>query len=192
MLAAIIANLQNVAPAEIPKRLPMVKVDRGGGGGPLWSMRYDFADIMTAVQLFPEIAGEDSAARVVRRLRWIAEALPRIKEAREKRDAVVFLAGAVVGDSAAEERYRATAAAEDERRSLVDQLKIEQLVKIIDEVRGARQPADVPVLVRVPRAMSRGRGSGGSGTSPFAIVAVLGIGVGIGIALSKGLRQART
>lgn len=192
MLATIIANLQNVPLAAT--RLPTVVVDRGGGGGPLWSTRYDFADIMTAVQLFPEIAGEDSAARVVRRLRWIAEALPRIKEAREKREAFVFLAGAVVGDSAAEERHRATAAAEDERRNLIDQLKIEQLVKIIDEVRGAQQLAKASLVhthTHVPRSISRGSGSG-SGTSPFAIVAALGIGVGIGIALSKGFRQANT
>jgi hypothetical protein len=187
VLATVIANLQNVPPAET--RPPMVVVDRGGGGGPLWSTRYDFADIMTAVQLFPEIAGEDSALRVVRRLRWIAEALPQIKDAREKREAVVFLAGAVVGDAAAEERHRATVAAEDERRSLADQLKIEQLVTIIDEVRGAQQPVEVPV--RAPRSISRGRGSD-SGASPFAILAALGVGVGIWVAVSKGLRQART
>lgn len=174
MLAALIAS-QNEPRVE--GRLPVVVVDRGGGGGPLWSTNYDFTDVMTAVQLFPEIAGEDSAARTLRRLHWIREALPRIKEAREKREAVVFLAGAAVGDAAAEERYKAAAAAEVERRGLADQLRIEQLVKIIDEVRGFQQ---AEVQARPPQGPSRG-----GGPSPFAIVAALGLGIGIGIALSR-------
>jgi len=136
MLASIIANLQNVPQPEVARRPPMIKIDRGGGGGPSWP-NYDIVDIMTAVRLFPEIADENPVARAVRRRMWIGEALPHIKEARERREASAFLAGAVVADAAAEERHR-----------LIDQLRVEQLVEIIDEVRGivdqsARSRADV-------------------------------------------------
>lgn len=93
MLASIIANLQNVEPVR-PAKLPMVKIDRGGGG-PSWP-NYDIVDITSAIQLFPEIAGEDTLARAVRRLRWIGEALPYVKEARERREGAVFLAGGML------------------------------------------------------------------------------------------------
>ena len=66
MLASIITNLQNIKPAR-PAKLPLIKIDRGGGG-PGWP--YDVVDILAAIQAFPEIAGEDPNARAVRRARW--------------------------------------------------------------------------------------------------------------------------
>ena len=162
MLAALLANNQNVAVAERPAT---VHVDRGGGG-PLWGPGYDIVDIMTAVQLFPEVAGEDPVARAVRRTRWIGDALPKIKEAREKREAAAFITGATLADAAAEERHQAVEAAANERRKLVDQLKIEQLVEIIDSVR------------RVPVAPPR-RSSG------IAVVLALGVGVVLGVAVAR-------
>src|ERR1700752_1348495 len=114
MLIALIANLQNVQ----PQRLPPVNGDRGGGG-PSWP-RYEIIDIIAAISAFPEIAGEHPVARAARRHRWIGEALPGIKEAREKREAAAFLAGAAVGDAAAEERHAATEA----QRAAMDKLKI--------------------------------------------------------------------
>lgn len=194
MLASIIANLQNVEPVR-PAKLPMVKIDRGGGG-PSWP-NYDIVDITSAIQLFPEIAGEDSFARAVRRLRWIGEALPHVKEARERREGAVFLAGAVVGDAAAEERHKEVEAAIEERRRLVDQLKIEQLVAIIDEVRGtlaaASTPAPAPAsrgTPRVPQVRGQYETTTASGATP--LVLALGIGVVLGVALTTSSRRART
>lgn len=189
MLAAIIANLQNAPQPEASRRPPMIKIDRGGGGGPSWPS-YDIVDIMTAVRLFPEAADEDPVARAVRRRRWIGEALPFIREARERREASAFLAGAVVADAAAEERHRiaaaaaeeqhrAAAVAAEERRRLVDQLKIEQIVEIIDEVRG------ISTSPGVAAATPRRRGQYVVGASPVAIAIALGIGVGIGVALGR-------
>lgn len=181
MLASIIANLQNL-PEEI--RPPMVKIDRGGGG-PLWGPGYDIIDIMAAVQSFPEVAGEDQVARAVRRLRWIGEALPKIKEAREKREAAAFLAGATVADAAAEERHQAAQVAAEDRRRLVDQLKIEQLVQIVDEVRGT---VATPAM---PAPVPRQRGSG-SGTSALSAAILVGLGVAIGLGIARSSRPSRS
>ena len=172
MLAALIANLQN----ERPEKLPTVHVDRGGGGQS-WPS-YDIVDIATAIQLFPEVAGEDSVARAVRRQKWIGEALPGIREARERRDAQVFLAGASIADAAAEERHRVAEVAAEERRRLVDQLEIEQLIAIIDDVRGTPQAQPPPP----PRR--------GSGAIP--ILVALGLGITIGIGLTRPPRRHRS
>ena len=173
MLASIIANLQNVPQLPATARLPVVKIDRGGGGGPSWPS-YDVVDIMTAVQLFPEIAGEDQVTRVVRRMRWIGEALPRIKEAREKREASAFLAGAKLADAAAEERHR-----------LVDQLKIEQLVEIIDEVRGTSVANQKPAPPPPNDTKPRGQYAQTSTLSVGTIAVALGVGIAIGFMLRK-------
>lgn len=129
MLAALLQNNNNSA--RIEARPPMVKIDRGGGG-PLWP-RVDIVDIASAVAAFPEIAGEDSVVRAVRRTRWIGQALPLIKEAREKREAAAFLAGISIGasdpDRAAPAPPSPTPVAD------LDASKIEQLVAIIDAVR---------------------------------------------------------
>jgi hypothetical protein len=186
MLASIIANLQNV-PAAAAKPLPTVKIDRGGGG-PLWGPRYDIVDITMAIRLFQEIPGEDSVARAARRMRWIGEALPGIREAREKREGAAFLAGATIANVAAEDRYKLAAAEvelrhkqaneeAEERRRLIDQLKIEQLIEIIDEVRGSTVPA------AEPKTLLRGQYS--SRTSGAAIAVALGIGVAIGVVLTR-------
>lgn len=165
MLGALLQNNNNTQPAESPRRLPIVNIDRGGGGGS-WP-RYDIVDIFTAISAFPEIAGEDSLTRAARRHRWIGEALPAIKEAREKRDAVAFLVGATLADAAAEERH----AAADAQRDLMDQLKIEQLVDIIDSVRNAAPPS---------RPHERDDGSGAG--LFFGGLVVGGIIVGIALA----------
>jgi len=181
VLASIIANLQNVPQPEATRRPPMIKIDRGGGGGPSWPS-YDIVDIMTAVRLFPEVADEDPVVRAVRRRKWIGDALPHIREARERREASAFLAGVVVADAAAEERHRVATAAAEERRRLVDQLKIEQLVEIVDEVRG------IPSS-QVETPGPRRRGQYLAGASPFAFAFALAIGVGIGVAIGRRRRS---
>lgn len=181
MLASIIANLQNVPEAEAVRRPPMIKIDRGGGGGPSWPS-YDIVDIMTAVRLFPEIADEDPLVRAVRRRKWIGDALPHIREARERREASAFLAGVAVADAAAEERHQAAMAAAEERRRLVDQLKIEQLVEIVDEVRGIPN-----ALVATPEPRRRGQYL--AGASPVAFAIALGVGVAIGVAIGRRRRS---
>ena len=57
MLAAIIANLQNVPQ---PTKLPQIKIDRGGGGQS-WP-RYEIVDIVAAAATFMEVSGEEPAA----------------------------------------------------------------------------------------------------------------------------------
>lgn len=167
MLAAIIQNLQNVTPK--PKPLPMVKIDRGGGGA-LWP-RYEIVDIIAATAAFPELAGEDPVARAARRTRWIGEALPRIKEERERREAAAFLAGAELGGRAATEALPPHA-----------QLSLEKMIEVIDKVR-AQAAADAPP---VPRA--RGQYSASSGTD---IAGVLLVGVLIGGAIGLAIRKRR-
>lgn len=177
MLAAIIANLQNVPqPTRLP---PTVNIDRGGGG-PSWP-RYEIHDIISAINAFPEISGEHPVARAARRHRWIGEALPGIKEAREKREAAVFLAGAALATAAAEEQH----AAADAQRAAMDQLKIEQLVEIIDSV---RQPAR-PVAVAVAVPHERG-GTGTSGIGLFIGGLVVG-GLLVGMARSRRRTRSR-
>lgn len=176
MLAAIIANLQNVPQ---PTKLPVVKIDRGGGG-PSWP-RYEIVDIIAAISTFQEIPGEQPLARAVRRHRWIGEALPGIKEAREKREAAVFLAGATLADAAAEERH----AAIDAQHAAMDQLKIEQLVEIIDAVRGAAAPS-----VAVAKALKRGDRGAGTDVGLFVGGLVVG-GLLVGIALAKRAPRRR-
>lgn len=135
-------------------------IDGGGDGGG----HYSLVDIIAAAATFPEIAGEDATARVARRYRWISEALPFVKEAREKREekiaAVAFLTGAQLG--AATERAEIAAQ---------DRLKIEQIVKVIDEVRNAPPP--------FPRvSICRGRGTTPAGIGASGPVITLGLVLG--------------
>lgn len=158
MLASIIANLQNVPQPEVQSRLPTIKIDRGGGAGPTWP-RYDLVDLMTAMRLFPEIANEDPVARVVRRNRWIGDVLPHVKEARERREAGVFLTGAQLGYVAG---YEAGVAAQTPQVTQVP----------VDKIDPAVVPAAV-VAKPVRRERSRGdHASGGAGL----VVAALAIG----------------
>lgn len=163
MLIALIANNQN-APTAVG-RPPTVHVDRGGGG-PLWGTRYDIIDIVAAASTFPELSGEDSVVRAVRRTKWISDALPHVKEAREKHDAAVFLAGAQFADAAARaERHQFTLA------------EIEKLVRIIDDVRN------------VAPVQSKQQALGG-----YAIALGLGLvlgGITIGVAISRRQRSWR-
>jgi hypothetical protein len=173
MLAAIIANNQNLPQ---PAKLPPVHIDRGGGG-PSWA-RYEITDIVAAISSFREIPGEHPVARAARRHRHIGDALPFIKEAREKRDAVVFLAGITLADAAAEERHAAAIAAAEERHAAQDRLKIEELVAIIDSVR-----TPVPAPAQLDR--------GGSGAGLFIGGLVVG-GLLVGLALSKRSQRRST
>ena len=168
MLAALIANLQNVVQ---PEKLPTVHVDRGGGGQS-WP-QYDIIDIMAATHLFPEIAGEDSVARAVRRQKWIGDALPHVKEARERRDAGVFLTGAQLGYAAG---YEAGASARaDVTADLPDVVVTEAAAA------WARDAA-------MPRA-EQSRGTDGGGAGVGLLVAAIAIG---GVALlSRSSRSRR-
>jgi hypothetical protein len=183
MLAAIIANLQNQPQ---PTKLPTVHVDRGGGG-PSWP-RYDIVDIIAAISTFPEISGEHPVARGVRRHRWIGEALPFVKDARERREAAVFLAGATLADAAAEERY----AAADAQRATMDQLKIEQLVEIIDSVRAAAAAAAAPPVAVAKAPLARGGRVTGmdNGIGLFVGGLVVG-GLLVGLTLARRQSYAR-
>jgi hypothetical protein len=175
MLAAIIANLQNVQPT----KLPTIKIDRGGGGQS-WP-RYEIVDIVAAAASFVEISGEDPAVRAARRHRWIGQALPYVKDAREKREAAAFLAGAQVGAAAereaAEAKAAATTTARSEAAALADKLSIEQMIKIVDEVRG--------IEALVPLRRDRGASSGAAG----GIVIGLVVGVVLGVAIVGSRRR---
>lgn len=174
MLAAIIANLQN---EDQPAKLPMVNIDRGGGGGSLWPS-YDVADIMTATQLFPEVAGEDGFIRAVRRLKWIGEALPRIKEARERRDAGVFLTAAQLGYAAGYEAgatdHRVPEAAATVQVSEAPAMPpTPQLLDPVVEFKVAAKRAAEAREIRRP---DRARGEGGAGIGVALALAALVIG----------------
>lgn len=104
MLAAIIANLQNVQPSPPPPRPSVIKIDRGGGGGS-WP-GYDIVDIVGAIRAFPEMSAEDPVARAARRHRFIGDYL-RNKTATENREAAAFLAGATLAHQVATEESEA-------------------------------------------------------------------------------------
>jgi hypothetical protein len=142
---------------------------------------FDIADIVAAAAVFPEVASEDPITRMARRVRWISEALPFIKDAREKREAAVFLAGAHLADAAAEERHAAQT-----------QLKIEQIVEIIDAVR--RETAPVIPAVASPQpcgSHERGHSRGGGNTLGIFVGGLLVGGLLVGHALRKRTPQRR-
>jgi hypothetical protein len=162
MLVALIANNQNVV-LSVPNNLPTIKIDRGGGGGTRWP-GYNVVDISAALATFPEIAGEDSLARTVRRLRYLDEALPRIRDARENREASAFLVGAEIG-----------------RRAL--------LAELANEVAAfrAREVPEVPRALELEEELPRGRRGGGS-LWPLAIAGIAIVGA-IAIAKHKSRRR---
>lgn len=175
MLAALLQNNNNARAEERP---PMVKIDRGGGG-PIWP-RYDVIDVAAAIAAFPEVAGEDSVVRAARRTRWIGQALPLIKEAREKREAAAFLTGVAIG---AADPGRTVA--EEVAAASVDLAgdRIAQLVAIIDDVRANSAPSKV----RQERAAaSRG---GAAKVGLFVGGLILG---GLAVALIRRGRQRST
>jgi hypothetical protein len=175
MLAALLENNNNTQPQPSPQpssRLPTVKIDRGGGGQS-WPS-YEIVDIVGAMAAFPEISGEPPLVRAARRHRWIGEALPVVRDAREKREALAFLAGATLADAAAEERH----AVVDAQRAVMDELKIEQLVEIIDSVRGAT-PSPVAMTFH-----ERGAAGPSNGFGAFVGGLVLG-GLVVGIVLAS-------
>jgi hypothetical protein len=161
VLAAILQNLLQEVPAQAVGPLPMVEIDRGGGG-PLWP-RYDVVDFAAAVATFPEIPGEDPIARAVRRTRWIGEALPLVREARERREAAVFLTGTEFGYQAGWEEGRRSALA-------------------LDPALGAFAPCEQPTAPEPARpAADRGESGGGTGL----VVAALAIGAVGALALLR-------
>jgi hypothetical protein len=189
MLAALLENNNNTRPQAQSWK---VKLDRSGPSRPRESIdspHYELADIIAATASFPEIPGEHPVARAVRRHKWIDGALPFVKEAREKYAAAAFLAGASLATNVAGEERQAAEIAAEERHAaemkLVAALKIEQLVEIIDSVRG------------VPPATSArlDRGNEGAGAGLFIGGLIVG-GILAGFALSKrrqsngGIRRA--
>ena len=161
MLVALIANNQNVAPG----KLPLIKIDRGGGGA-RWP-GYQIVDIISALQLFPEIRGEHPVARAARRMRFVEEALPGVKEARERREAGAFLVGAALGERVAEEKFYSAES-------------IAPLIRAVDAVRGA--PA-APAAMHVARGAYAGSGMGGA----FLLV---GGGILLGLAIARATRRS--
>jgi hypothetical protein len=181
VLAAIIANLQNI-PQSQPTKLPTIKIDRGGGGQS-WPY-YEIVDIVAAAATFMEISGEDPVARAVRRHRWIGQALPLVKEAREKREALAFLAGAQLGAAAEREAATAEAIARSEAAASTNKLALEQIIKIVDEVRGVDASS-----AQLPLPRCRGDSATGPSGSGAGIVIGLVVGVAIGIAIVGNRRR---
>jgi hypothetical protein len=170
MLAALLANNQNVS---IPATPPMVKIDRGGGGQS-WP-GYEIVDIIAALRAFPEALGEHPVARAARRMRFIEEALPQIKGARESREGAAFLMGAEIGTRALMAEIAAAAdaaAAADEERHR--ELDLKQMIAAFDTIAEMRAKA--------PR--SRGQTAPG-GIGIGSVLLLVGIGVGIGWAISR-------
>jgi hypothetical protein len=192
MLAALLENNNNTQPSPRPSpRLPTVRIDRGGGG-PSWPS-YEITDIIAAISAFQEVPGENPVARAVRRHRWIGDALPGIKEAREKREAATFLLGATLASAVASEEHhavldqlKAEAAAVDAQRAIMDQLKIEQLVEIIDSVRGEPSIATAKARTQIERG-ERGDHAGGFGIF-VGIVGGIAVGLLIGSTRKHGRR----
>lgn len=177
MLASIIANLQNVDPVRATK-LPTVKIDRGGGGPSFPGQGYEVVDFLAAIQTFPEIRGEDTFVRAVRRARWIAEVLPKIKEARERREAGAFLTGTQFGYAAGYSAGIADAAV---------QVPVDRApVQPVEQVAIASVVKEAPKRVEVSRRVDRDRGDGSSGAGLF--IAVLAIGAIGAVALRRRRR----
>jgi hypothetical protein len=185
MLASIIANLQNVPQAEV--RHPTINIDRGGGG-PIWGQRYDIVDILAASQTFPEIAGEDPVARAVRRTRWIGEALPKIREARDRRETGTFLAGLQFGYAAGYE----AAATERASSSAWGQPSATERASSSAWGRSRATALDFARAEPMPaKSMDRGEYErSGSGVGAGLVVAALAIGA-IGAVVLLNRRRSR-
>ena len=124
---------------------------------------YDPADVVTASATFPRIPGEDPIAQAARLQRWIAEALPYVKAARERRDAVVFLTGAQLADAAAEERHSSEVEALNKQHASEIRAAEERHAALINNVRReAAVTAPAPIV-----GNARGRRSSGGGVGLF-------------------------
>lgn len=187
MLAALIAFQNKRARVQPQPRLPTIKIDRGGGGGQLWSRSYDVVDVIAAAAAFPENPNESDFDHTVRRLRWIAEALPRVKAEREQREAYAFMAGAQLGASAEREAQTERAKAEQAARvreltaAIADKLSLEQMIQIVDEFR--KPPVRALEISRGQRG-----GPAGSGVV-LAIGLVVGTLLGVAITGKRGKRR---
>ena len=184
MLAALLQNNNNGRQTQ-----PGFKVDPRSSVGrsrhdssdeQRWG-RHDVTDVIAAAAVFPEIAGEDPAARANRRVRWIGEALPLIRDAREKREAAAFLSGVQLG-----------AAAERAEREASEKISIEQLIQIIDEVRATAPVTAVDKQKHpTPVPHSRGAGAGRDVSGPMVALGLLLGGVMIGSLISGKSRRRR-
>ncbi len=190
MLAAIIANLQNVNPTP-PGPKPPVKIDRGGGGQS-WP-GYDIVDIMGALRSFREIPGEHPVARAARRHDHIGAFLKgtteRNRQQQEAREGAAFLAGAALAQSVAEETIRVK---EDTIRVKEDEIAKWALAYDQLNAEMAAQAALVAASTQVPagRGIYRTRSSSG-GIGIGAVMLGVAAGVAIGVALARrGARSA--
>lgn len=159
MLAAIIANLQNVQPQ--PSRLSTIKIDRGGAG-PSWP-GYDIVDIMGALNSFRERPGEHPVARAARRHAHVGEHLDALKQTREKREAAAFLAGAMLATVESAERFEA-----------MQKLQVSELVAIIDSVRMPPTPPPAEPIA-YERGTHHSETGGGIGPALFLGGIVIGL-----------------
>lgn len=145
--------LQDGVQPQPPK--PMIKIDRGGGGG----MRYpafDIVDYVEAARSFREIPGEDSVMRAARRASHIYDRLSERKQAKDQASdaAYAFLLGAEL-----QRRVE-----EAERAVMQDQ---------IETLRGmhTRLEAQLAERERMPAVHASGRGQGMEG---WGVIAAIG------------------
>lgn len=179
VLAAIIANLQNVRPAPTPPGPTVIKSDRGGGG-PSWP-GYDLVDIVGALNSFREIPGEHPVARAARRHQHIGLHLQGAKEAREQREAAAFLAGAALASQVAQARIGETEAELARVVALYD--------SVTAELAAARAAAATAAAIA---AAPRGRGAyeGGDSLGGIGALLITGVaGIAIGLAISRSRRR---
>lgn len=156
MLASIMMLLQDGVQPQPPK--PMIKIDRGGGGG----MRYpafDIVDYVEAARTFREIPGEDTVMRAARRATHIYDRLSERKQAKEQASdaAYAFLLGAEL-----QRRVE-----EAERAVLQDQVATLQSMREKLETELAARPASLQVQ---PVVAAGGRGSGMEGLGVIAAI----------------------
>lgn len=214
MLASIIANLQNqpqpAAGFQWQSQSSAGPGDRSDRDtGQRWA-GYDLVDLTAAMATFQEIPAEHPGARAARRQRWIGEVLPGIKAAREKREAASFLMGANLADAAVrEELEEATSRVREEfaaagrareeveaarRLPLLDKLSLEQLIKIVDEVRGSRgneKRAVAAATTPLPQARGDYAQDRGSNSLGLFVGGLVVGGILVGMALSKRPPQRR-
>jgi hypothetical protein len=164
VLAALIANNQNVIrriavdPARaVERRSPKISLDVGRSS----RSTYDDVDLAEALRLFPEIAGEHPIVRTARRARWIGEALPKVREARERERAAAFLTGAAIGQLALFDQMKEEAAKFEAMRAALSARVAES---------EARTKAAEASLAR---AAARSSKNGGGGGTLLAVGAVL-------------------
>jgi hypothetical protein len=162
VLAAILTLLQD--DDQPSSTLPMVKIDRGGGGGPNVPM-YLIGDYMTVLGTFREINGEHPVMRMARRTEHVQDGLRHLQGERTQKErdlAAAMLYGAQLGHTSAVE-------AANERVRTAE----------------AGQAAALEAM-RMNLASCKTRGTNpGGGIGIGGAVALLAFGVGIGILIAR-------